>query len=101
MYSPVWVHINMWARQRPEVDIQRLPLSSSFFFPFWDSLKLDLEIADWLDKLANELCGTHLPLYTQYEGYRWMLLVSGFYMGSELEAFCWQSKHLPSPWCEF
>lgn len=32
MYSPVWVHINMWARHRPEVDIQRLPLSSFFFF---------------------------------------------------------------------
>lgn len=47
------------------------------------SLTLDLALADGLGKLASELCGTHLPLYTQHWGYRRMLLVPGFYMGSE------------------
>lgn len=46
-------------------------------------LTLDLVLADWLGKLVSELCGIHLPLYTQYWGYRCMLLVPGFYMGSE------------------
>lgn len=86
MYTSVWVYISVCVY--PTVVMSRLQenfsvtlIRTSVFLR--RRLTLNLELADWLDQLAGELLGIHLPLHTQYWGYRCLVLVPGFHMRLE------------------